>query len=1094
MLVSVFLLIAVGAGFVAYEKEQEANQQKEVAIKAKVETQEALVESNNNYALALNEKALNNVKKRGVEEAKLLSLMSLSKSDFSQNLVDSIKVFSKYGVQSNSIFRTENNAHHDWDISSVDFSNNGEMVASGSWDKTVKVWDVLTGEYKRYDGHKSRVTSVRFSPDNKKLISSDSDGVLILWDLGSSELITLKDPKANTGPKFSPMKVITSLQFSSDNSKVIYGSWDKTVRLWDLKAGQSQVLYEHDGLVTDVSFSSTGDKVFSITSRELIVFELYSGKQLKFTDFGLEDGVYLSSFALSIDEKKVILGMDDGRIIEFEILSGNVKSYPGHTDSITDLIYIENDTKIISSSLDKKIQVLTLSTRKIKTLEGHSGPVESIALSSDEKKLISGGGDNKLIIWDLEKGLSEINLFSDAIREVIFTNDGKFLVSRSDDQSIVVFDVKSGENKKLVGHGRASTSIAVSKNSKMIVSGFSDRLIIWNLVTGKQEGSIDSLNEVTQVMFGQNEDTIIFSTRDKKIEVWNWKTGRAIFKGVFESRILHMVKAREAILLILRNKELWFLDPKSAFKKKIPFIDSRITSWDYFVDSGKTAFTVADDNSFFINDPKSGELKEFIGHLANINSLKFSLDGSKVITSSEDSTIRLWDIETGVSKVFSGHASGVHSAVLSPDGRIIASGSDDNTVRFWDVGKEGSESLKAHESVVNSLALSPNGELVASASFDGTITVWDTKTGQYIKKANSRSVEDLVFTSNGFSILSGSYDNNLNLWNIRTNEVKTLSGHKKWVNSVALSESNELLVSGSSDNNVRIWAATSKDSKVLTGHQNPVTSVAFLSKKNHIVSSSRDGTIRLWDLDTKTNKVLIQSRVPIEIMKVLHKKDKLIYATEHEVIVFDLEKLTSQKLTTEKGLIYDFDISSDGKRLAITLGKSFKLIDINSGKTWVVRLNESINDEEKISSLIFSKNNKDLVVGTTNGLIKIFNIDLLSRPKSYWLNLVGKFEAQSGTYIKGVSIISNSEDPNLYGRNYSSPIWPKNHPFHWQEKAEQGDSEALLQLGIIAQRDKKWDKAKAYYQKAKTAGHKNADYRLKINELMRKEYSKEPVH
>jgi WD40 repeat protein len=145
--------------------------------------------------------------------------------------------------------------HTNW-IGQIAWSPYGRMLASPSGDKTIRLWDVETGEcLKTLEGHQDAVSSVAFDPAGSTLASGSEDGSIKLWEPASGKLLrTLKGHQ----------EAVFSVAFDPADSTLASGSYDTTIKLWDSTSGRLlRTLEGHIYAVVGVSFSSNGSIVAS---------------------------------------------------------------------------------------------------------------------------------------------------------------------------------------------------------------------------------------------------------------------------------------------------------------------------------------------------------------------------------------------------------------------------------------------------------------------------------------------------------------------------------------------------------------------------------------------------------------------------------------------------------------------------------------------------------------------------------------------------------------------------------------------------------------------------------------------------------------
>jgi len=273
---------------------------------------------------------------------------------------------------------------HSDPVWSVAISPDGQLLASGSWDKTIKIWNLGSGELLHdLTGHSYRVRSVAFSPDGQLLASGSRDKTIKIWDLGSGKLLhTLA----------GHYRWVRSVAFSPDGQLLASGSKDK-IKIWDLGSGKLlRTLTGHSDPVMSVAISSDGQLLASGSKDKTIkIWNLESGKLLR-TLKGHSDPVM--SVAISPDRQLLASGSDDKTIKIWNLGSGRLlRTLTDHSHFVKSVAISPDGQLLASGSWDGTIKIWNLESGKLlRTLSGHSSLVWSVAFSPDGQTIASGGG------------------------------------------------------------------------------------------------------------------------------------------------------------------------------------------------------------------------------------------------------------------------------------------------------------------------------------------------------------------------------------------------------------------------------------------------------------------------------------------------------------------------------------------------------------------------------------------------------------------------------------------------------------------------------------------------------------------------------
>ncbi len=226
-------------------------------------------------------------------------------------------------------------------VASVDFSSNGQLMATAEWEEGVKLWN-LSGEIQdEFGSYQSLITDINFSPDGQLIATVDEEEGVKLWNLSGEvkdkfgsrqtwindinfspdgQLIATadEDGKIEIWNRFGKQQGsfqadsqwLTAVNFSPNGKQLFTASQDGTVKLWSLSGKQQGIILAHQGEITHMSFSPDGQLFATAGLDDTVKLWLLSGQQL--AQFDRQDSV--TSLSFTTDGKEIIVGNADGKI------------------------------------------------------------------------------------------------------------------------------------------------------------------------------------------------------------------------------------------------------------------------------------------------------------------------------------------------------------------------------------------------------------------------------------------------------------------------------------------------------------------------------------------------------------------------------------------------------------------------------------------------------------------------------------------------------------------------------------------------------------------------------------------------------------
>jgi WD40 repeat protein len=411
---------------------------------------------------------------------------------------------------------------HTGGVTSVNFSPNGQILASASDNSSIRLWSVARGTtLKTLSGHTRWVWAVAFSPDGQTLASGSDDRTIRLWDVQTG--ICRKTLQGHTS-------WVTSLSFSPNGQTLASGSEDASVRLWSVQDGTCfKRLQGYSSCVWSVAFSPDGQILASNSEdASFRLWDVQNGTCLK-TFQGQTSGV--TSVSFSPDGSTLASGSYDALVRLWDWQQETCKALPGHTNWIWAVAFHPNSQMVASGSIDQTVRLWDVRDGICcQTLQGHTSWVCSVSFSPNGQMLASGSHDGSVRLWDVQDGscLRTLQGHMGWVWAVAFSLDGHILASGSNDQTVRLWDVRDGSClRTLHGHTGWVISVAFSPDGQTLATGSSDLSVrLWNVQDGACLATLhDHTSEVGSVAFSPNGRLLASGSEDQTIRLWNVQDG-----------------------------------------------------------------------------------------------------------------------------------------------------------------------------------------------------------------------------------------------------------------------------------------------------------------------------------------------------------------------------------------------------------------------------------------------------------------------------------------------------------------------------------------------------------------------------------------
>jgi WD40 repeat protein len=447
--------------------------------------------------------------------------------------------------------------------------------------------------YKILAAQANAVTSLAVSPDGTKVVIGSPDGVVSLWDCRGKIIRTFKAHKS----------FVLSAAFSPGSNYILTGSMDRTARLWNLEGKKLRELSGHGGFVLSVTFSPDDRHILTGSVDDIARLWNRQGKLLREIR-GHEGGIFGVSF--SHDSKFILTGSSDGSARIWDLDGNQIKVFNVPDSSVTSGAFSPDGKFIVVGCSNGKALLWNIKKDELKEFPSHKQRVTSVSFSPNGRYILTASEDNTARLWDVNGTLLQVfKGHRDKVVSAAFSPDGKYVFTGSKDKTLRLWALKGRMAAEFDGHNDRVYDVAFSPDGSHVLTGSGDRTArLWDLKGKQLFNKMNHDGSVLTVGFSPDGKGIFTRTENGKTYWWD-------LKG----------------------------NPLNGLSRERNLAPSNVIA-----PMGKYRFNCLEDGTVQLFDSAGNHFQTFTGHKGNVKDVDFSPDGKYMLTGSFDNTARLWEI------------------------------------------------------------------------------------------------------------------------------------------------------------------------------------------------------------------------------------------------------------------------------------------------------------------------------------------------------------------------------------------------------------------------------------------------------------------
>ena len=621
---------------------------------------------------------------------------------------------------------TQSFAVHQGAVTGVDFSPDSTIVFSCGLDKSLRAWNVATGEMiGKGVETSSPINGLILLNKGEWLVTGGQDGIARVWDTKSVCEAASEAVKSLIEITAHESAITVLVPLAGHVTEFLSGGADGQIRRWEAPSGKRLSELRNEGPVVALAASSDGRRIAS-AGNNIVTLWGDDGKSIAQLKDDPRETAKLARLDAQIKFTKSAI----------DHAQQDLKSYEGLIRiamvRVEDIKKAEEELTKVQKARDEKKAAL----EKVKTENGKLEPAEkaladaetavTVAMTVIERaKAISERTTKELAASEQAvKAREELLKQQEAakataataatttvptIRSLAFSADGRQLAMGCESGVIHFFDAEAGSwSASHTDHQGAVRAICATSTSQIVTGSADRRALVWNTpgewklerVIGGTDPAESFVDRVLSVDFSPDGQRLAtgggIPSRSGELKIWNVSDGRLI-------------------------REIKDAHTETVFAVR-------------FSPDGRQLASAAGDRFVRLFDAQSGEMtRRMAGHTGHVLALSWKSDGKTLVSSGADNVLKLWDVEQGISpRTMKGTTyrigafkREVTAAAFIGDSEQIVAASGDGTVRILRTTSENDVlTFSGSKGYQFAVAATPDGKSVIATGSDGTLRIW----------------------------------------------------------------------------------------------------------------------------------------------------------------------------------------------------------------------------------------------------------------------------------------------------------------------------------------------------------------------------------